>query len=67
MVVVSESLIIEYKDTNTREENIDQMVREGYELVKKYFVMDDFNRKHIFAEFKNTRKGYVGLSIYQDI
>jgi hypothetical protein len=63
MIIVSENLVIEYKDTDTREENINQMVSEGFELIKKYFIMDDFNRKHIFAEFKNSRKGYVGLEM----
>ena len=67
MIIISESLTIEYKDEDFREESIVQMVSEGYELTKKYNTIDAYARNHIYAEFKNSRKGYVGLSIYQKV
>jgi hypothetical protein len=67
MIVVSENLTIEYKSDDMREESIEQMKDEGYALIKKYNTIDVHARSHLFAEFKNSRKGYVGLSVYQNV
>lgn len=66
MIVVSENLTIEYKSDDMREESIEQMKDEGYELVKKYNTVDVYARNHLYADFKQIRKGYAGVSIYQN-
>lgn len=66
MIVVSENLTIEYKSDDLREESIEQMKEEGYDLEKMYNSIDVYGRTHLYADFKQSRKGYAGLSIYKN-